>query len=182
MNPTSKKRLTKDETGRKYGFRSGLEDVVAKQLADASVAYDYEKHTVQYTLPVKARRYTPDFLIRDNGIIVETKGRFVTADRQKMKAVKAEHPNLDIRFVFSNPNARISKTSQTTYAKWCETNGFPYAKGLIPIAWLKEGDPDTRRRLANAKAFGVMPVSQKFTCPINTTGCKRNCGSYGCGN
>ncbi len=64
--------------------------------------------------------------------MVETKGRFLTADRQKHILIKDQHPALDIRFVFSNPNTRISKQSKTTYAMWCETHGFLYAPKTIP--------------------------------------------------
>ena len=52
--------------------------------------------------------------------------------------VQQQHPDLDIRFVFSNPLTRISKKSKTTYAMWCEKHGFQYAKGLIPEAWIQE--------------------------------------------
>lgn len=71
-------------------------------------------------------------------MVVESKGRFLTADRQKMLAVKAAHPHLDIRFVFSNSKTRISKTSSTTYAMWCQKNGFPFADKDVPDEWLKE--------------------------------------------
>ena len=57
-------------------------------------------------------------------IIIETKGRFVTADRQKMLLVKEQYPDLDIRFVFSNPNSRISKKSKTTYAHGAKSMAF----------------------------------------------------------
>ena len=100
----------------------------------------YETTTITYEKPARKSRYTPDFIL-PNGIIVETKGRFVTADRQKHLAIKAQHPKLDIRFVFSDPNTRISKTSATTYAAWCEAKGFKYAKGSVPAEWLKEQAP-----------------------------------------
>jgi hypothetical protein len=122
--------------GLKHGWRSGLEEAVAKQLKLAKVPYRYEVLTLPYTV-AETRKYTPDFLL-PNGIVVETKGRFVSADRKKMKLIKAQYPALDIRFVFSNPNARISKTSTTTYGKWAEDHGFPYAKQSIPAAWLTE--------------------------------------------
>jgi hypothetical protein len=114
-----------------------LEETVGAQLDGAKVAYDYEKHVIPFVQPEKPRKYTPDYVLH-NGIIVETKGRFETADRQKHLLVKAQHPALDIRLVFSNPNARISKQSPTTYAAWCESKGFKYAAKTIPAAWLKE--------------------------------------------
>lgn len=69
---------------------------------------------------------------------METKGRFITEDRKKHLLVKAQHPELDIRFVFSNSRARISKTSATTYGAWCERYGFAYADKKVPEGWLKE--------------------------------------------
>jgi hypothetical protein len=71
-------------------------------------------------------------------MIIETKGLFSTEDRKKMKLVKAQHPTLDIRLVFSNARAKIAKGSPTTYAKWAETNGFKWAHRVIPQDWLKE--------------------------------------------
>lgn len=132
------------------GYRSGLEELVAAALAEAGVVAKYEETTVYYTPPSKQRRYTPDFIL-PNGIVIETKGRFVTADRQKHRVIAAEHPDLDIRFVFSNPNQRISKTSPTTYAAWCERYGFKYSKEAVPEAWINE-PKKARRLLAIEKA------------------------------
>jgi hypothetical protein len=123
--------------GLKEGWRSGLEEENCERLKTLGVSYEFEKLTINYVQPVKPRRYTPDILL-PNGIIIETKGRFVTADRQKHLLVQEQHPDLDIRFVFSNPNTRISKQSQTTYARWCEAKGFLYAKLHIPLQWIKE--------------------------------------------
>lgn len=135
---TSKPRQSAAEVGRKLGFRSGLEARVAEELRRAlGRPVAYEEETIRYTQPAKERRYTADFRL-PNGIIIETKGRFVTADRQKHLMVQEQHPDLDIRFVFSNPNARISKQSQTTYADWCRKNGFQYAKGSVPAEWINE--------------------------------------------
>jgi hypothetical protein len=148
---TAKK--TSDQRGLVEGYRSGLEDKVADQLRALSVPVYYEATKVRYTPPLKTRTYSPDFIL-PNGIIIETKGRFVTADRQKHKHIAAEHPHLDVRFVFSNPNQRISKTSKTTYAKWCEDHGFVYAAKLIPKDWLAEPE-DLRAIIAIEQATGT---------------------------
>ena len=120
------------------GYRSGLEDLVAKQLQAAGKPFEYEpkEGKIEYTKPTTSHKYTPDFVFKN--FIVETKGRFVTADRKRHKLIKEQHPDIDIRFVFSNSKTRISKTSKTTYGKWCELNGFKYADKLIPDSWLKE--------------------------------------------
>jgi hypothetical protein len=123
--------------GLKWGFRSGLEEKIAAQLEAAKMGFQYETLTVPYTTPPKAHKYHPDFIL-DNGIIVETKGRFLTEDRQKMVLVKQQHPHLDIRLVFSNSKAKINKRSPTSYGDWAQKNGFPYADKTIPTAWLLE--------------------------------------------
>lgn len=123
--------------GIENGYRSGLEDKVTDELRAKGVAFTYESHVVPYTKPEKVHKYTPDVVL-PNGIVIETKGRFVTADRQKHLFVKKQHPDLDIRFVFSRSKSTISKTSDTTYAMWCEKNGFQFADKSIPDAWLKE--------------------------------------------
>lgn len=121
----------------KYGFRSGLEERVAEQLDQLGVSYTYEKLKLKYIRPASEHIYTPDFVLA-NGIIVETKGRFLATDRMKHIMVKKHNPELDIRFVFSNSNARISKASKTTYAMWCRKNGYKFADKVIPEEWLNE--------------------------------------------
>jgi hypothetical protein len=125
------------EVGLAKGFRSGLEDVIAAQLTAAGVDFGYETLRLSYAPSPKPRHYTPDFIL-PNGIVIESKGRFDTPDRGKHKLVKAQHPDLDIRFVFSNSRTRISKQSLTTYGVWAASHGFLYADRLIPMAWINE--------------------------------------------
>lgn len=122
---------------RAAGYRSGLEVKVARELEAQGVQFEYEQHVVHYIKPARQAKYTPDHVL-SNGIVIETKGRFVTADRQKHLHVKEQHPDLDIRFVFSNPSTRISKTSKTTYAMWCKKHGFKYAAKSVPVEWTEE--------------------------------------------
>jgi hypothetical protein len=129
--------VSTSSNGIKHGYRSGLEDKVAKQLSDLGVEYEYEKLKISYEVH-ESRKYTPDFVILHNGIIVETKGRFLGADRKKHLLIKEQHPEKDIRFVFSNSKAKLSKGSPTSYADWCNKHGFLWADKLIPEDWLKE--------------------------------------------
>lgn len=137
--------MTAAQVALKHGFRSGLEDKVAAELSAQGVGALYEAYALPFIQPEKARTYTPDFLI-PNGIVVETKGRFLTDDRQKMKLVKELNPDIDIRFVFSRAQQTITKTSPTTYAMWCEKYGFPWAEGSVPQEWLNE--PPCGKRIA----------------------------------
>lgn len=131
------KNLSKEQVGKLLGFRSGLEERVAEQLDNLGVEYTYEKLKVRYKRPATEHVYTPDFQL-PNGIIVETKGRFLPADRMKQIMIKKSNPNLDIRFIFSNSKQRISKASKTTYGEWATKNGFKYADKLIPQEWIDE--------------------------------------------
>ena len=137
MTTRVKATLTALQVGLKHGFRSGLEESFAAQLKAAGILFEYESFKIPFVEPSKNRNYTPDFKL-PNGIIIETKGRFESCDRQKHLWVKAQHPELDIRFVFSNSKAKIAKRSQTTYADWCRKNGFQFADKTAPDAWLKE--------------------------------------------
>lgn len=145
---TSKTPLTAKQVGLKYGFRSGLEESIAADLTSKGVGFTYEELKVPFTKPPKPCKYTPDFEL-ENGIIVESKGRFLTDDRQKQLMVKQQHPDLDIRFVFSNSKTKINKRSHTTYADWATKNGFQFADKVIPEAWLKE--PPNKKSLAAIK-------------------------------
>lgn len=130
------KNMTQKQVGLTYGFRSGLEETIAAQLEAAGINPKFESIKLPFE-EHKKRTYTPDFPVTDT-IIIETKGRFLTADRMKMLEVKRQYPHLEFRFIFNNSKARISKTSQTTYARWCEKNGFKYADKKIPQEWIEE--------------------------------------------
>jgi hypothetical protein len=116
------------------GYRSGLEEQIAKQLEDLKVAYEYEKERIAYQ---RTCHYLPDFKL-PNGIYIEAKGQFTSEDRGKLRKVKKQHPDKDIRLVFSRSKSKLNKGSPTTYADWCEKYGFPYADKQIPEEWIKE--------------------------------------------
>jgi hypothetical protein len=118
-------------------YRSGLEYKIAQDLNRLKVYVRYETHKISYEKPVTRHTYTPDFVL-PNGIIIEAKGLFSSADRKKHMFVKEQHPNLDIRFVFGNSQNKLYKGSHTTYAGWCLRKGFLYADRLVPEAWIKE--------------------------------------------
>jgi len=118
----------------KNGYRSGLEDDIAKDLKDRGVNFEYEKLKVQWQL-LENKTYTPDFKL-PNGIIIESKGRFVQADRKKHLIIQDQHPFLDIRFVFSNSKSKLYKGAKSTYGDWCNKHGFLYADKRIPDEWL----------------------------------------------
>ena len=118
------------------GYRSGLEQDTAKFLKKRGIGFTYEEMKIKWVDP-KTKTYTPDFVL-DNGMIIETKGRFISPDRAKHLAVRDQYPELDIRFVFTNSKSKLYKGSKTTYGMWCNKYDFKYADRYIPEAWLKE--------------------------------------------
>jgi len=122
---------------RSKGHRSGLEDKVSDELKSRGIDGEYEKHQIQYTKPATNHTYKPDFRL-PNGIFVETKGRFTLEDRKKHLLIKQQKPELDIRFVFQNPNAKLTKKSKTTYGMWADKNGFKWSNKDIPDEWINE--------------------------------------------
>ena len=135
-------------------YRSGLEVAISAAFVAAGVTAAYEALKVPYTRPASNHTYSPDWIL-ENGIVVEGKGRFMADDRAKHLLIKAQHPGLDVRFIFTNPRAPISKGSKTTYATWCEKHGYKYAKKECPTEWMHE--PVNESSLAALAALGWRP-------------------------
>lgn len=134
-------------------YRSGLEKKIAAQLEAAGISFDYEGVKIPYEVPARTANYNPDFPICGTPVIIEGKGHFgannygtrfsnmkenSAKERQKFALLKEQHPDLDIRFVFSRASAPIYKGSKTTHSKWAEDHGFPWSEKEIPEAWIIE--------------------------------------------
>lgn len=138
------------------GYRSGLEEKTAKQIKESGLEVLFETERVAYQWPPRASTYTPDFKLPCKGgfFYLESKGRFTVQDRSKHLLIKEQCPDIEIRFVFSNANAKLYKGSKTTYAMWCDKHGFIWANKVIPEEWLEEscnaikshGDGSARNR------------------------------------
>lgn len=136
-------------------FRSGLEKKVAEQLEEEGVAYAHESQWIRYVVPEREAKYLPDFSFEDCPIIIEPKGRFggtyyngrkqtggtkdaAVKERQKFIFLKEQHPELDIRFVFSRASTPIYAGSKTTYAKWATDHGFKWSEKVVPPEWITD--------------------------------------------
>lgn len=117
-------------------FRSNYEREVCNLLDDDEVKFEYETMNLYYEV-AEQRKYTPDVIL-PNGIILELKGRFTTADRKKMLLVMKQHPDLDIRMVFQRHTNKLFKGSLTTYSEWCNKKGIKWASKTVPKEWIKE--------------------------------------------
>ena len=121
----------------KYGYRSGFEHKISEQLEQQNINPLYETTVVKYTIPARDSKYTVDFTL-PNGILVETKGRWMPDDRKKHLLVKEQHPELDIRIVFQSAKSKLRKGSKTTYADYCDKHGIQWAEKTIPQSWIDE--------------------------------------------
>ncbi len=133
--------MKRSEVAIKYGFRSGLEVGISESLKQSDKSFGYETEKISYIQPASNHTYTPDFVLQKKTggtLYLETKGRWVKADRQKFDWIFDQHPDIDIRFVFQNPNAKLYKGSKTTYAQYCDKKGWLWAKKEIPQQWLDE--------------------------------------------
>lgn len=124
---------------KKDGFDSGFEAATSKYLKMLGVGFKHHPCRIPYTQPQEDKHYTPDFQL-SNGILIETKGEFLPKDRKKHLLIKEQHPDLDIRFVFTNPYQTLTPSGKTTYADWCNKHEIPWAHGTIPNKWIIEDD------------------------------------------
>ena len=136
--------------------RSGFETTVRNFLESNMVVFAYEPYRYLYYSSsrgslcgvcgsndvVKARWYTPDFVIGSEEIFLEAKGRLTGSNRSSMLAM------LDTCDSINRNNFRLLLQQDNTYGKvgkrysdWCESNGIIYAIsriGEVPKEWVKE--------------------------------------------
>ena len=126
--------------------RSKLELKFEEILKDFAVEYDYEVTKIPYTIPESKHTYTVDWTLL-NGMLLETKGYLSDhQERYKYVLLKQQHPDLDLRFVFDNPN-KLCGGTKMTHAKWAEKYGFKWCgiKDVEQIhSWVKERDEASR--------------------------------------
>lgn len=118
-------------------FRSGFEKLVYEQLVEAGIETEYEARRIPYQSPPKNRTYHTDFTFKSSNMIIESKGRWTRADREKILNIKQSNPELDLRLLFQRDN-KITRTSKTTYSMWARKHGIPCAVGSVPEKWLEE--------------------------------------------
>ena len=101
-------------------YRSGLEKETASFLKQKQKKVRYELLKIEWE-DLRYRTYI-----------------FDSDDRRKHSEIRKQHPELDIRFVFSNARSKLYKGSKSRYYEWCEKNNFKWSHRVIPEKWLKE--------------------------------------------
>ena len=128
-------------------MRSEYERRQALRLIEHEVIFEYEGIALEYCAKVhrglcldcgaenvgSVRGYTPDFYFPLTDVFVETKGKFDSQNRTKMKEVCLQTKD-DIRMVFMRDNW-LTKKRKMNYSRWCTINDIPYAIGDIPLEW-----------------------------------------------
>ena len=127
LQASSKKRMRTSK-----GFRNQFEEKLGSFLEEQRVAYEYETCVLSYTLEGK---YKPDFIL-PNGIIIEAKGFFRLTAQRILRAIKKQHPELDVRLVFYDCNKKVQGSNLTCKA-WATKYNFKFANKVIPTEWIK---------------------------------------------
>ncbi len=124
-------------------YRNKFEIKTGKFLKDNNVIFSYESEKLKYVIE---SNYVPDFIINkhDGGkLYIETKGNGRSFDgraRQKLIAVKNQHPEIDLRIVFFSDGkfgATRKDGTRQTQCGWAAKNGFKCAVREIPESWLE---------------------------------------------
>ncbi len=120
-------------------FRSKSEEKIYNLLKEKNIPCEYEKGKIEYEWS-ENKTYVPDFFLLKNGIILEVKGRFVLEDRKKHLFIRKQKPELDIRFIFDNPKAKLYKGGKMTNGSWCDKYKFKYSslREGVPEEWINE--------------------------------------------
>ena len=117
--------------------RSTLEERVQLNLKNRGVAYEYEPCKLPYTV---TRNYTPDLKIGET--YIEVKGYFRKDAQRKMRNMKEQHPELDIRFLFQRANSPVQGAkkrkdgTKMTCGEWADKHNFIWAEEIIPDGWI----------------------------------------------
>lgn len=106
--------------------RSKLEEEFEKLLNFLNINYSYECIVIPYKIPVTEHKYKTDWSFYDLPFYIETKGWLSSSqERNKYILIKQQHPDIDLRFVFANPNKKCGRTKYT-HADWAKKHGFKY--------------------------------------------------------
>ena len=121
--------------------RSLLEHKFESILKEHDVLYDYEITKVPYTIPQSEHKYIVDWTLV-NGLLLETKGYLADyQERMKYQLIKEQHPGLDLRFIFQDPNKLCGGTKTLKHSQWADKYGFKWCSIKDTdqlIMWFKE--------------------------------------------
>jgi hypothetical protein len=103
-------------------YKSKFEESIAIALRSNKLPIHYEAQKFEYQT---SHTYTPDWKVNDS-LYIESKGLWDAKDRTKHKLVRANNPEVKFIMCFQNPNLKLSKKSKTTYAQYCDKQGWKW--------------------------------------------------------
>lgn len=141
MRPTTKwkSRSLQKKTSKR---RSALEDHFERFLQARGVKYAYEQLKVYFTPAPKKRSKLFDWFgprpkKGERWRIVETKGYWHAKSRLAETLAIEQNPQIEVMYLFQNPNLPIVKGSKTTYAMWCEKKQIAWTESFdVAAKWL----------------------------------------------
>ena len=133
-------------------MKSKEEVAFATQCDRQGIPWKYESEKLMWSPPL--RPYTPDFILpkKSGGKMhIEKKSYLRPQDITKMRYVRKQHPEVDIRFVFSRASKPLGRVradgTRGTHGDWATKNGYQWCDGFLPQAWINEVElkPKPRR-------------------------------------
>lgn len=136
------KHVVNDGNGKTIKVRSNLEVKLSAILNETDKVWEYEVTTIPYIVPESSHKYTVDFTLL-NGVLIEGKGYLSNhQERTKYVLLKQQYPDLDLRFVFDQPN-KLCGGTKYSHAKWADKWGFRWCsiRDTEQIqSWINEND------------------------------------------
>lgn len=155
-----------ERTGR---YRSRIEGLVAVELSNMGLEFEYETDKFPYMIP---KKYTPDFKVGE--LYIEVKGFWAPDERTKLKYVLLQNPDIKLVVALQTPHRKITKKSPTSYAQWCEKHSIPWCPCPPPKefieSWLtgnrltyrvQDASQQTRRQLGLTELTTVSVASDQ---------------------
>lgn len=107
--------------GEEFSVRGKWELNVARHLNDIGLYWTKAK-PITYTNDI-VRRYIPDFYIPSLDAYIEVKGRYPDTDKNKMRLVQIQNPNIKIYFLIGNRyfdfiNGKITLTNDLLFSNY----------------------------------------------------------------
>jgi hypothetical protein len=154
MSKQKKKRKIWRYSGQKMAAKAEVN--YAKMLDRFKIPWMYESEVLPWVPPKK--KYTPDFMLpkKDGSkLFIEFKGYLRPRDKTKMRMIKKQYPDMDIRIVFMNSKRAQYSGAKTNYGDWANNNKYQWhnlnwtgkyearlenatIEDILPESWLKE--------------------------------------------
>ena len=111
-------------------YRGSMQEKLAACLKRHKLTFSYELYAVPYVIPAVTQYLKTEFAVecKDGHLMnIFMAEHFTLGRMRELELVKDQQPHLDIRIIFSNPEATLLN-SITTYSEWCDERGILWAQ------------------------------------------------------